>query len=119
MNIVRGDDNLGAIGARCHSCHRKENFDPGGVPGHPLWHLAPIEMAWVGRSLGEICTQIKDPKRNGGKSLSEIVKHMAEDTLVGWAWNPGGDRMPAPGTQAQFGELFKAWESAGAACPPA
>jgi hypothetical protein len=32
----------------------------------------------------EICEQIKDPKRNGGKSLEEFVHHMAEDSLVGW-----------------------------------
>lgn len=38
----------------------------------------------VGKSLGEICEQIKDPKRNGGKSMDELVHHMAEDLLVGW-----------------------------------
>ncbi len=117
QNIVRGDDNLGAIAARCSTCHREKNFEPGKVPGHPLWHLAPIEMAWAGKSLGEICRQIKDPKRNGGKTLDEIVVHMAEDTLVGWAWAPGAGRTPAPGTQKQFGELIKGWAASGGACP--
>ena len=46
-------------------------------------------MAWVGKSLGEICEQIKDPERNGGKSMEELVHHMAEDSLVGWGWHPG------------------------------
>jgi len=91
--------------------------DPGRVPGHPLWHLAPIEMAWAGKSLGEICEQIKDPKRNGGKSLDEIVHHMGEDSLVGWGWHPGVGRAPVPGTQQEFGALIKAWVEAGAACP--
>ncbi len=117
QNINRGEDNLGAIGARCYACHGQKNFDPGKVPGHPLWHLAPIEMAWAGKSLGEICEQIKDSKRNGGKSIDEIVTHMAEDTLVGWAWAPGVGRTPAPGTQQQFGDLIKAWSASGAACP--
>jgi hypothetical protein len=115
--VVRGIAGFGAVGMHCGTCHGPENFDPGRVPGHPTWHLAPIEMAWVGRSLGEICQQIKDPKRNGGKTLDEIVHHMAEDSLVGWGWHPGAGRTPAPGTQQEFGALIKAWVEAGADCP--
>ncbi len=115
--VVRGADGLGAIGMRCTTCHGPANFNPGGVPGHPMWHVAPIEMAWVGKSLGEICEQIKDPKRNGGKSMEELIHHMSEDTLVGWGWTPGGDREPAPGTQKEFGGLIRAWAETGAACP--
>lgn len=115
--VVRGDDGLGAIGMRCTTCHGPANFDPGRVPGHPTWHIAPIEMAWVGKSLREICEQIKDPKRNGGKSMEQLVEHMAEDTLVGWGWAPGVGREPAPGTQKEFGELIRAWVESGAACP--
>lgn len=115
--VVRGVDNFGAVGMRCTTCHGPANFDAGGVPGNPAWHLAPIEMAWAGKSLGEICQQIKDPQRNGGKSMQELVHHMAEDSLVGWGWNPGAGREPAPGTQEEFGELIKAWSESGAACP--
>ena len=115
--VVRGEDNFGAVGMRCPTCHGPANFDPGGVPGNPAWHLAPIEMAWVGKSLAEICTQIKDPERNGGKSLDDLVAHMADDPLVGWGWNPGVGREPAPGTQKEFGALVKAWVDTGAACP--
>jgi hypothetical protein len=117
--VVRGVDNFGAVGMRCTTCHGPANFDPGGVPGNPVWHLAPIEMAWVGKSLGQICEQIKDPNRNGGKSMDELLHHMAEDSLVGWGWNPGVGREPAPGTQKEFGALFKAWIDTGAACPAA
>jgi hypothetical protein len=74
-------------------------------------------MAWQRRSLAEICAQVKDPARNGGHGLDEIVEHMTNDTLVGWAWTPGADREPAPGTQASFGALIKAWVESGAACP--
>ena len=115
--VVRGDDNLGAVGMRCTTCHGPTNFDPGRIPGHPQWHLAPIEMAWVGKSLGEICQQIKDPKRNGGKTLDDIVHHMAEDSLVGWGWHPDKGRTPAPGTQKEFGALIQAWVDTGAHCP--
>jgi hypothetical protein len=115
--VVRGIDGFGAVGMRCTTCHGPENFDPAQLPGHPEWHLAPIEMAWAGKSLGEICEQIKDPKRNGGKSMDDLVHHMAEDSLVGWGWHPGAGRTPAPGTQAEFGALIKAWVNIGAACP--
>ena len=115
--VVRGPEGHGAVAMQCTNCHGRANFDPGGVPGHPMWHLAPIEMAWAGKSLGEICAQIKDPSRNGGKSLDEIVHHMTEDSLVGWGWNPGAGRAPAPGTQQEFGALIRAWAEGGATCP--
>lgn len=115
--VVRGADGHGAPGMACATCHHATNFDPAGVPGHPEWHVAPVSMAWQGRSLGQICTQIKDPKRNGGKDLAALIHHMAEDSLVGWAWSPGKGRAPAPGTQSQFGNLMKAWAANGAYCP--
>lgn len=115
--VVRGADGHGAPGMQCATCHHAANFDPARVPGDPNWHLAPASMAWQGKSLGQICEQIKDPARNGNKTLAEIVHHMAEDHLVGWGWKPGADRTPTPGTQKQFGELFKAWADAGAVCP--
>ena len=65
----------------------------------------------------DICRQIKDEDRNGGKTLAELVDHMANDDLVGWGWHPGKGREPVPGTQKQFGELYKAWAATGAHCP--
>jgi len=115
--VVRGPDDKGAIGMRCMTCHQSANFEPSGLPGHPLWHVAPKSMAWQERSLAQICAQIKDPRRNGGKSMAQMQEHMASDTLVGWAWQPGGTREPAPGTQAQFGALIAAWIDTGAVCP--
>lgn len=115
--VVRGADDKGATAMRCTTCHQGANFEPAGMPGNPEWHLAPISMAWQGLSLGQICTQIKDPKRNGGKTLAQIQAHMGHDPLVGWAWAPGGTRIPAAGTQAQFGQLIDAWAASGAACP--
>jgi len=121
-HVVRGPGNHGATALQCNTCHQTQNFEASGVPGHPLWHVAPIEMAWQDQTLGQICEQIKDKKRNGGKSLKQIEEHMARDTLVGWGWNPGTDisrqpREPAPGTQAQFGALIGEWIATGAACP--
>ncbi len=115
--VRRGAGGMGAIGMRCNTCHMKENFDPGRVPGDSHWRLAPRKMAWEGLTLGEICAQVKDPERNGNRTLKEIVKHMAEDSLVGWAWTPGPGRQPAPGSWQGFGELIQAWAETGAACP--
>ena len=115
--LVRGTDDQGAIAMRCATCHQIANFAPAGVPGAPKWHMAPLAMAWQGKSLGQICEQIKDPQRNGKRSLAQIHDHMAHDELVGWGWHPGGSRTPAPGTQAQFGALVAAWIQTGAACP--
>jgi hypothetical protein len=122
--VVRGDSNIGAPGMMCGTCHGAANVEVVGqaetlksIPGHPLWHLAPIEMAWEGKSLGFICEQIKDPARNGGKTLEEIVEHMAHDSLVGWGWAPGEGREPVPGAQDVFGELIRRWPADGAACP--
>lgn len=115
--VTRGPDGHGAPGLECKTCHGFSNFEPSGVPGDPHWALAPASMAWQGKTLGEICRQIKDRTRNGDRSLDDIVHHMAEDGLVGWAWRPGGDRTPAPGTQEAFGALIRAWVETGAECP--
>jgi hypothetical protein len=115
--VVRGEDGFGAPAMRCPICHQQTNFDPGRVPGDPAWHLAPRAMAWEGKTLAQICAQIKDPERNGGRSLEEIVHHVGTDHLVGWAWSPGYGRQPAPGTQQEAGELLAAWVKTGAVCP--
>jgi len=64
------------------------------VPGHADWHLAPQSMGWQGRSLPQICEQIKDRARNGGRDMAALVQHMAEDSLVGWAWSPAPAARP-------------------------
>jgi hypothetical protein len=119
----RGEANNGVPGLLCATCHSSRNYTLSvgeasyqSIPGHPRWGLAPPEMAWEGKSVGEICQQLKDPKRNGGRSLALLQEHVARDDLVGWAWNPGVGRIPAPGTQEQLGVLIQAWIETGAAC---
>jgi hypothetical protein len=115
--VERGADGFGLPAMRCPICHQAANFDPGGVPGNPIWHLAPREMGWEGKTLAEICAQIKDPARNGNRVPEALIEHIGEDHLVGWAWAPGSGRKPAPGTQKQAGALAEAWVKTGAACP--
>lgn len=119
--MVRGAADFGPDGLACTTCHGAENVaytvETGSIPGHEPWQLAPESMGWAGVSLGDICTQLKDPERNGGRDLEAIHEHMASDGLVGWAWDPGEGRTPAPGDQEIFGQLTRAWIDTGAACP--
>lgn len=119
--VVRGADGHGAVGLECATCHATTNVafanGEGSIPGAPDWHLAPASMAWEGKSLGDICRQIKDPTRNGGKSLAQLIEHNSHDRLIAWGFNPGKGRAAAPGTQAQFGALTRAWVESGAHCP--
>nr|WP_153869076.1 MULTISPECIES: Isoquinoline 1-oxidoreductase subunit [Myxococcaceae] len=116
--VVRGPDDRGVVGMECTGCHQDHNLPLARVPGAPNWHLAPREMAWVGRTPHSLCEQLKDPQRNGGRTLAQLVEHNAHDKLVGWGWEPGHGREPAPGTQEAFGKLVQAWVDTGAQCPP-
>jgi hypothetical protein len=121
--VTRGEAGTGGPATTCAACHRASNFtlharaSYQSIPGHPRWGLAPIEMAWQGKSLREICQQLKDPQRNGGRTLELLHEHLAKDDLVGWGWDPGVGREPAPGSQQILGELIRAWIDSGAACP--
>jgi hypothetical protein len=121
---LRGEAGVGVPGLTCSACHTERNVDLitdhasyASIPGNPRWSLAPIEMAWQGKSVTQICRQIKDKARNGGRDLAMLQDHMAHDDLVAWGWNPGKGREPAPGSQQQLGELAKAWIDTGAECP--
>lgn len=115
--VFRGPDGMGLPALRCPACHQAANFDPARMPGHDPWFMAPSEMVWEGKTLSEICVQMSDPERNGGRSLADLVHHIGDDALVGWAWNPGVGRTPAPGTQKEAKALVQAWVDTGAVCP--
>ncbi len=121
--VTRGAGGVGVAGNTCAACHTARNYTLAAqasyhsIPGHIRWGMAPIEMAWQGKSVGDICRQLKDPDRNGGRSLSLLHDHLASDDLVAWAWQPGEGRDPAPGSQDMLGKLIQAWIDTGAVCP--
>lgn len=117
QNVVRGEDNLGFVNARCTACHRDENNGYSGVPGAPNWHLAPLSMGWQGLDDGALCTTLKDESKNGGKNIAALVEHMEADKLVLWGWAPGADRTPVDTPHVTFVTQLKAWAEAGAPCP--
>jgi hypothetical protein len=119
--VWRGEH--GHLATNCSGCHTEHNFtlteaaSYKSIPGHPRWDVAPSSMAWENKSLGEICRQLKDIDRNGGRDLTMLQQHIATDDLVAWAWNPGEGREPAPGSQELAGQLVQAWIDSGAECP--
>jgi cytochrome c553 len=116
MMIARGEDNMGAPGARCTACHRDENSKISIVPGAPEWSVAPKSMSWQGLSHAELCHALKDRSKNGDRDGAALIEHMSTP-LVMWGWNPGGNRAPVPIPHEEFISLMKVWEAAGAPCP--
>ena len=127
-------DNKGAPFARCASCHGTENNPTTGIPGAKdektgatAWHLAPVEMAWesspgVPLTGAELCAQLKDPARNGDRTLHDLLVHVQTEPLVLWAWNPGTQpngegRTKPPLTHEEFVSTFEKWIGTGAPCP--
>jgi hypothetical protein len=113
----------GVVADACAACHTDRNVTLHvtapfrSIPGHPRWDLAPREAAWEKKSLTEICAQLKDKQRNGGRDLAMLQEHVAKDDLVAWGWHPGEGREPAPGSQEQAGRLMQSWIDTGAECP--
>lgn len=118
FNVRRGPDGFGNPGLRCTTCHFESNSNAlHGPPGAHNWHLAPADMVWFGKSSAEICAQIKNPARNGGRTLDDIAEHVRDDKLVAWGWQPGPGREPAPGSAEATFAALRAWTEAGAPCP--
>ena len=116
--VVRGKDGHGAPTQPCQTCHQSTNTADGFVPGVATWQLAPLSMLWEGKMKAQICEQMKDPERNGGRrSGEEVIEHMKSDPLVLWAWNPGAGRTTPPLSNEQLVKALEAWVSAGMPCP--
>jgi hypothetical protein len=120
FNVQRGTDGsgFGNPGLRCTTCHFTSNSSKlHGPPGAETWHLAPAEMVWWQKSSAQICAQIKDTERNGGRTLEQVAVHVRDDPLVGWGWHPGAGREPAPGSAEQTYRAIEDWAAVGAPCP--
>ena len=119
MNVKRGADGKGSPALRCRACHQVENAGfLHGPPGAADWQLPPAKtlMAWKGLSMGELCRTLKDPAKNGNRSLQDLIPHM-DTSLVRWAWNPGPGRTLPPLSHDEFVSRLKEWIETGAVCP--
>ncbi|MGL4629717.1 MAG: hypothetical protein ACRCVT_00825, partial [Leadbetterella sp.] len=117
LGVKRGAADKGMPVMTCKMCHQETNNKYSGVPGAPHWQLAPASMAWQGLSDSQIGTFLKDQAKNGSRSLEDLYKHMTEDPLVQWAWQPGENRTTPPLTQQQFASALREWIDNGAIVP--
>lgn len=119
MNIQAGASRIGAETLPCATCHGVQNsavrHGPPGVESG--WMLAPAEAHWFGQSSRTICEQLRDPERNGGRTLLEVAEHLGHDALIAWAWAPGPGREKAPFSQQAHIDDLLIWGVAGAPCP--
>lgn len=120
--VQGGEEGHGVAALECSTCHQSQNNLNSGVPGAPHWHLAPRSMGWEGLSPIEIAQSMTDPKRNGGRSIEEIEKHLTEDLLVLWVFEPGVNhegipRKKPPLSKEEYIAAVKAWVAAGAPIP--
>jgi mono/diheme cytochrome c family protein len=120
QDVKRGAAGIGVYGMKCNTCHQAANLPGANMPpGNPKWSLPPANMKMViqGETAGEFCRQLKDPAKNGHRTLAQIIEHVSTDDLVGWGWNPGDGRTLPPLDRPEFVAAMKAWVDNGAACP--
>ena len=126
-NVVRGPEGNGVPGLNCSTCHQEANANSTGVPGSHNWHLAPLSMAWQDRndrplSSAQLCRVLTDRSKNHDMDGPALLKHHAEDKLVGWAWEPGrgingAQRTLPPLSRPEFAAATRRWVEAGTPCP--
>lgn len=124
MNINAGNSRIGAESLMCATCHTtlpKKDANANDV-AHAAprvampWRLAPVDAEWFGKTSHYVCNQIKDPARNGNRSIKDVAQHLDHDLILHWAWNPGGNREPAPHSLQELVDALMQWSAAGAPC---
>jgi hypothetical protein len=111
---------LESVGMRCSSCHPQTNLAAEHLPpGAPDWKMPPerTPMVFQSRTPRQLCQQLKDPASNGGRTLADLQRHIEEEPLVRWSFEPGPGRTRPPLTHAQFIAAFTRWVALGAPCP--
>ncbi|MFO0759693.1 MAG: hypothetical protein U0359_24605 [Byssovorax sp.] len=117
MNVSRHSPEAGLP---CSTCHRDHNaMIEHGPPGAPGWDMPPSShpSPFEGKSPGALCAQLKDPAKNGGKSVADLHGPMAHDALVLWAFTPGPGRAAPPVSHAELVKRVDRWIAEGAPCP--
>ena len=117
QNIRRA---FSSLGGSCATCHQRSNLSGAHLPpGAPGWGLPPAAtpMVFQGKSSAALCRDLKDPEKNGRRSLQDLLHHVRDDELVKWGWTPGAGRTVPPLTHEAFVQKVSDWISQGAPCP--
>lgn len=125
MAINAGESRIGAEILSCNACHQtstRPNSVPHAAPHTGMdWRLAPVEFQWTDRTSAEICAQMRDPDRNGGRDAAGLIEHIVHDAellgFITWSFDPGAGRNPAPGSLQAHLEDMAIWTAAGMPCP--
>jgi len=115
MNVQRGPHDDGMPAMHCSTCHQAHPNEVVGVPGAPHWHVAPMSMGWIGLSSGDLCRTLLDRKKNGNRTVADLVAHMRGDPLVHSAWDELPRRAPPPLFFDDFTAAVGLWANGGAA----
>jgi hypothetical protein len=128
--VVRGHTDkesgagLGFDAMRCSNCHNATgNNETSGTPGaiNKAWSLAPsapINMVWQGLSSHDLCDRFKAASlERFKKPPPDLIEHMQVESLVTWAWHPGGERTPIPMPHDEFVDQVRIWVNYGMICP--
>lgn len=105
-------------GTHCSACHTAAPVDDGLAPlppADPIWSMAPAQIVFQDRSPAELCAQLKDPSRNGGRRSVGSTEHIAHDHLLQTSWHVGCT--PPPISHEELVKRFEAWGRAGSPCP--
>ncbi len=123
MAVRAGESRIGVEYIPCATCHVTDDVVQRGNPNpHEAprvaapWMLAPVEAHWFGQSSADICQQLRDPARNGGRDMADLAAHLDHDVILHWAWNPGGGREPAPYSLQDHVTDLLTWGTAGFPC---
>ncbi|MEO1246116.1 MAG: hypothetical protein AAFX56_10585 [Pseudomonadota bacterium] len=125
MWIQGGASRIGAETILCSSCHQvssRPNVVPRAAPHTGMvWRLAPVEFQWADRSTVQICKQVRDPERNGGRDAEGLIEHILHDAevfgFISWGFDPGPNRDRPPGSLQSHLDDMAAWTAAGMPCP--
>ncbi|MEM7377648.1 MAG: hypothetical protein AAF460_09100 [Pseudomonadota bacterium] len=125
MNVNAGVSRIGAGSLQCSTCHTtlsapddSANDAPHTAPRVAMpWRLPPVEAEWFGKSSSAVCEQVKDPTRNGNRTVEGLALHLDHDLILHWSWQPGGGREPAPHSLQATMDALMVWSAAGTPCP--
>jgi hypothetical protein len=105
------------VGLPCSTCHRETGLDqPHLPPANPHWSMPPANQVFEGRSVQQLCLQLRDPARTGGRDLAALLEHVEHDSLVLYGWSPGLGLSVPELSHEGFVARFRTWVEAGAPC---
>lgn len=120
MNIQAGESRIGAESIPCRACHvtsDRANTRAHAAP-HILeaWRLPPVELDWLDETSADLCGALRDPDRNDGFEIADLVAHVQSSPFVAWGFTPGAGRSAPAGNVESLAQDIAAWGEAGAPC---